>query len=248
MKCSLTIVFAFFIGLSLSIRINGPARHFHRGSISSDQERRHQKFTQALNDVAATIQEAQKGLAEMEIADDRADVSETQPPQIKAVDDNQEDGTCRHPKDVNCKTRDDLEAIAMPEDDKQDEVRPPIILDALAVSNIEETTEKIHKDEIVNNNETQIENSTPEIMGNDTSTDDVKNINETALNPEETLNDTLVESLDPSQDRSDLPANQIIVDENEFEKEAIKEFEKEAITPPANSSLFSKLVKLFKRN
>ena len=110
MKCSLTIVFAFFIGLSFSIRINGPARHFHRGSISSDQERRHQKFTQALNDVAETIQEAQKGLAEMEIADERADASEPQP-QVKAVDDNQEDGTCRHPKDVNCKTREDLDAV-----------------------------------------------------------------------------------------------------------------------------------------
>ena len=44
------------------------------------------------------------------MADDRADVSEPQP-QEKAVDDNQEDGTCRHPKDVNCKTREDLDAV-----------------------------------------------------------------------------------------------------------------------------------------
>jgi len=274
MKCSLTIVLAFFFGLSLSIRINGPARHFHRGSISSDQERRHQKFTQALNDVAATIQEAQKGFAEMEIADDRADVSEPQP-QEKAVDDNQEDGTCRHPKDVNCKTREDLDSVPMPEDVKQDEVKPQIILEALAVNNTEETTEKIHNDdddddddddeEIGNNSETQIENSnTQEKIGNNTSSAEIRSINETVLNEtvvnetvlnetvlnqEETINDTLVESLDPSQDRSDGPANQIIVDENEFEKEAIKEFEKEAITPPpTNSSLFSRLVKLFKRN
>jgi len=286
MKCSLTIVLAFFFGLSLSIRINGPARHFHRGSISSDQERRHQKFTQALNDVAATIQEAQKGFAEMEIADDRADVSEPQP-QEKAVDDNQEDGTCRHPKDVNCKTREDLDSVPMPGDVKQDEVKPQIILEALAVNNTEETTEKIHDDEdddeddddeddeIGNNTETQIENSnTQEKIGNNTSSAEIKSINETilnetvlneavlnetvvnetvlnetVLNQEETINDTLVESLDPSQDRSDGPANQIIVDENEFEKEAIKEFEKEAITPPpTNSSLFSRLVKLFKRN
>ena len=107
----------------------------------------------------------------------------------------------------------------------------------------------MHIDEVVNNTETQIENSTLEKTGNGTSSAaEVKNINETVFNQEEILNDTLVESLDPSQDRSDEADNQIIVDENEFEKEAIKEFEKEAITPPANSSLFSKLVKLFKRN
>ena len=114
----------------------------------------------------------------------------------------------------------------------------------------------MHIDEVVNNTETQIENSTLEKTGNGTSSaaevkninETVKNINETVFNQEEILNDTLVESLDPSQDRSDEADNQIIVDENEFEKEAIKEFEKEAITPPANSSLFSKLVKLFKRN
>ena len=142
----LTTIIAFLVGTSLSIRINAPARHFHRRAIErppssllspspSEQHQefieRHEKFTETLSQVAATIQEAQDGLAEMEMieggsvtagfenpdvmsrlsqgpgSEEMVDASEQ--PQSRGVTDVENEGTCRHPKDVNCKsTEDDL--------------------------------------------------------------------------------------------------------------------------------------------
>lgn len=146
MKLSLllTSIIAIFVGTSLSIRINAPARHFHRRAIErppttqrppSEQHQefieRHEKFTETLSQVAATIQEAQDGLAEMEMIEagsvtagsDNPDVMSrlsqgpgseemvdaSEQPQSRGVTDVENEGTCRHPKDVNCKsTEDDL--------------------------------------------------------------------------------------------------------------------------------------------
>ena len=135
----LTSIIAFFVGTSLSIRINAPARHFHRRAIErpppSEQHQefieRHEKFTETLSQVAATIQEAQDGLAEMEMIEagsvtagsDNPDVMSrlsqgpgseemvdaSEQPQSRGVTDVENEGTCLHPKDVNCKsTEDDL--------------------------------------------------------------------------------------------------------------------------------------------
>ena len=152
MKLSLllTTIIAFLVGTSLSIRINAPARHFHRRAIErppttqrppssllspspSEQHQefieRHEKFTETLSQVAATIQEAQDGLAEMEMieagsvtagfenpdvmsrlsqgpgSEEMVDASEQ--PQSRGVTDVENEGTCRHPKDVNCKSPED---------------------------------------------------------------------------------------------------------------------------------------------
>ena len=146
----LTSIIAVFVGTSLSIRINAPARHFHRRAIErppttqrppssllspspSEQHQefieRHEKFTETLSQVAATIQEAQDGLAEMEMieggsvtagfenpdvmsrlsqgpgSEEMVDASEQ--PQSRGVTDVENEGTCRHPKDVNCKSTED---------------------------------------------------------------------------------------------------------------------------------------------
>ena len=138
----LTSIIALFVGTSLSIRINAPARHFHRRAIErppttqrppSEQHQefieRHEKFTETLSQVAATIQEAQDGLAEMEMieagsvtagfenpdvmsrlsqgpgSEEMVDASEQ--PQSRGVTDVENEGTCRHPKDVNCKSTED---------------------------------------------------------------------------------------------------------------------------------------------
>ena len=152
MKLSLllTTIIAFLVGTSLSIRINAPARHFHRRAIERPpttqrppssllspspsefhQEfiERHEKFTETLSQVAATIQEAQDGLAEMEMieagsvtagfenpdvmsrlsqgpgSEEMVDASEQ--PQSRGVTDVENEGTCLHPKDVNCKSTED---------------------------------------------------------------------------------------------------------------------------------------------
>ena len=144
MKLSLllTSIIAFFVGTSLSIRINAPARHFHRRAIErppttqrppSEQHQefieRHEKFTETLSQVAATIQEAQDGLAEMEMIEagsvtagsDNLDVMSrlsqgpgseemvdaSEQPQSRGVTDVENEGTCLHPKDVNCKSTED---------------------------------------------------------------------------------------------------------------------------------------------
>ena len=138
MKLSLllTSIIAFFVDTSLSIRINAPARHFHRRAVErppSEQHQefieRHEKFTETLSQVAATIQEAQDGLAEMEMIEagsvtagsDNPDVMSrlrqgpgleemvdaSEQPQSRGVTDVENEGTCLHPKDVNCKSTED---------------------------------------------------------------------------------------------------------------------------------------------
>ena len=132
-------IIACLVSTSFSIRINAPARHFHRRAVErppSDQHQefieRHEKFTQTLSEVVATIQDAQDGLAEMEMIEtggtitagsDNPDVmsrlSQSQLPgseemvdtseqlQSRTVTDVENEGTCLHPKDVNCKTTED---------------------------------------------------------------------------------------------------------------------------------------------
>lgn len=270
MKLSLllTTIIAFLVGTSLSIRINAPARHFHRRAIErppttqrppSEQHQefieRHEKFTETLSQVAATIQEAQDGLAEMEMieagsvtagfenpdvmsrlsqgpgSEEMVDASEQ--PQSRGVTDVENEGTCRHPKDVNCKSTED-ELTSDFNNDEGD--MKPLILDALTQRSREEGVENIQKVELETGMEK--ENITEETLTNATITEESSS--NTTVDLSQEVNSSKI--LDASDDRSDETANQIIVDEAEFE---------ELPTDPKStnsSSLFAKLVKLFRDN
>jgi hypothetical protein len=101
----------------------------------------------------------------------------------------------------------------------------PLILEALTQRSREEGVENIQKVELETGMEK--ENITEETLTNATIT-------------EEEVNST--EILDTSDDRSDETANQIIVDEAEFEELPTDP------KPTNSSSLFAKLVKLFRDN
>jgi len=270
MKLSLllTSIIAIFVGTSLSIRINAPARHFHRRAIErppttqrppSEQHQefieRHEKFTETLSQVAATIQEAQDGLAEMEMIEagsvtagsDNPDVMSrlsqgpgseemvdaSEQPQSRGVTDVENEGTCLHPKDVNCKsTEDDLTSDL--NNDEGD--MKPLILEALTQRSREEGVENIQKVELETGMEK--ENITEETLTNATITEESSS--NTTVDLFQEVNST--EILDTSDDRSDETANQIIVDEAEFEELPTDP------KPTNSSSLFAKLVKLFRDN
>jgi len=265
----LTSIIALFVGTSLSIRINAPARHFHRRAIErppttqrppSEQHQefieRHEKFTETLSQVAATIQEAQDGLAEMEMieagsvtagfenpdvmsrlsqgpgSEEMVDASEQ--PQSRGVTDvENEEGTCLHPKDVNCKSTED-ELTSDLNNDEGD--MKPLILDALTPRSREEGVENIQKAELETGMEK--ENVTEETLTNATITEESSN--NTTVDLVQEVNST--EIVHTSDDRSDETANQIIVDEAEFEELPTDP------KPTNSSSLFAKLVKLFKDN
>jgi len=265
----LTSIIALFVGTSLSIRINAPARHFHRRAIErppttqrppSEQHQefieRHEKFTETLSQVAATIQEAQDGLAEMEMieagsvtagfenpdvmsrlsqgpgSEEMVDASEQ--PQSRGVTDvENEEGTCLHPKDVNCKSTED-ELTSDLNNDEGD--MKPLILDALTPRSREEGVENIQKAELETGMEK--ENVTEETLTNATITEESSN--NTTVDLVQEVNSSKI--LDTSDDRSDETANQIIVDEAEFEELPTDP------KPTNSSSLFAKLVKLFKDN
>jgi len=265
----LTSIIALFVGTSLSIRINAPARHFHRRAIErppttqrppSEQHQefieRHEKFTETLSQVAATIQEAQDGLAEMEMieagsvtagfenpdvmsrlsqgpgSEEMVDASEQ--PQSRGVTDvENEEGTCLHPKDVNCKsTEDELTSDLNNDEGKM----KPLILDALTQRSREEGVENIQKVELEIGMEK--ENLTEETLTNATITEE-RSSNKTVDLFQEVNSTEIVHT---SDDRSDETANQIIVDEAEFEELPTDP------KPTNSSSLFAKLVKLFKDN
>ena len=116
----LAIIFVLFAGTSLSLRITAPGRHFHRRSLATNQGfmQAHKKFTQTLSHVAATIQEAREGLSETkqtEIHEERSDhhrpneevETSVQKAEPEVVKDTEKEGTCLHPKDVNCKPNED---------------------------------------------------------------------------------------------------------------------------------------------
>jgi len=270
----LTSIIALFVGTSLSIRINAPARHFHRRAIErppttqrppSEQHQefieRHEKFTETLSQVAATIQEAQDGLAEMEMieagsvtagfenpdvmsrlsqgpgSEEMVDASEQ--PQSRGVTDVENEGTCRHPKDVNCKSTED-ELTSDLNNDEGD--MKPLILDALTQRSREEGVENIEKVEV--ETDMELKKISEETMTNATITEESSN-NTTSLNTTvdlfQDVNSTKI--VDTSDDRSDETANQIIVDEAEFE-----ELPTDPKPPTNSSSLFAKLVKLFRDN
>lgn len=270
MKLSLllTSIIAIFVGTSLSIRINAPARHFHRRAIErppttqrppSEQHQefieRHEKFTETLSQVAATIQEAQDGLAEMEMIEagsvtagsDNPDVMSrlsqgpgseemvdaSEQPQSRGVTDVENEGTCLHPKDVNCKSTED-ELTSDLNNDEGD--MKPLILEALTQRSREEGVENIQKVELETGMEK--ENITEETLTNATITEESSS--NTTVDLFQEVNST--EILDTSDDRSDETANQIIVDEAEFEELPTDP------KPTNSSSLFAKLVKLFRDN
>merc|ERR1712083_518262 len=131
----LAIIFVLFAGTSLSIRITAPGRHFHRRSAATNQGfiQAHNKFTQTLSHISATIQEAREGLSEMKQTDMHMERSDTNP-QIeevetseekpKVVQDAEKEGTCLHPKDLNCKSN-EKETVSKMDDDKSEvEVLP----------------------------------------------------------------------------------------------------------------------------
>lgn len=270
MKLSLllTSIIAFLVGTSLSIRINAPARHFHRRAIErppttqrppSEQHQefieRHEKFTETLSQVAATIQEAQDGLAEMEMIEagsvtagsDNLDVMSrlsqgpgseemvdaSEQPQSRGVTDVENEGTCLHPKDVNCKSTED-ELTSDLNNDEGD--MKPLILDALTPRSREEGVENIQKVELETGMEKQ--NISEETSTNATITEGSSN--NTTVDLFQEVNSSKI--VDTSDDRSDETANQIIVDEVEFEELPTDP------KPTNSSSLFAKLVKLFKDN
>jgi len=165
----LAIIFVLFAGKSLSIRVTAPGRHFHRRSLATNQGfiQAHKKFTQTLSHVAATIQEAREGLSETkqtEIHQERSDnhhpnveveTSVQKPESEVVVKDAEREGTCLHPKDVNCKPNDDESASNMAND--QGEIMERNLDIKPQVSN-EEKTDTTIKVEI--ENVTKIENST----------------------------------------------------------------------------------------
>merc|ERR1712083_132329 len=126
----LAIIFVLFAGTSLSIRITAPGRHFHRRSAATNQGfiQAHNKFTQTLSHISATIQEAREGLSEMKQTDMHMERSDTNP-QIeevetseekpKVVQDAEKEGTCLHPKDLNCKSN-EKETVSKMADDKSE--------------------------------------------------------------------------------------------------------------------------------
>ena len=117
----------------------------------------------------------------------------------------------------------------------------PLILDALTPRSREEGVENIQKVELETGMEKQ--NISEETMTNATITEESSN-NTTSLNTTvdlfQDVNSTKI--VDTSDDRSDETANQIIVDEVEFEELPTDP------KPTNSSSLFAKLVKLFKDN
>merc|ERR1712083_1250100 len=126
----LAIIFVLFAGTSLSIRITAPGRHFHRRSAATNQGfiQAHNKFTQTLSHISATIQEAREGLSEMKQTDMHMERSDTNP-QIEEVETSEEkpevvkdaekEGTCLHPKDLNCKSN-EKETVSKMADDKSE--------------------------------------------------------------------------------------------------------------------------------
>jgi len=255
----LTSIIAFLVSTSLSIRINAPARHFHRRAIErppSEQHQefieRHEKFTETLSQVAATIQEAQDGLAEMEMIEagsvtagsDNPDVmsrlrqgpgseemvDQSEQPLSRGVTDVENEGACLHPKDINCKTTED-ELTSDLNNDEGD--MKPLILDALTQRSREEGVESIQKVELETGMEK--ENISEETLTNAPITEESSS--NTTVDLFQDVNSSKI--LDTSDDRSDETANQIIVDEVEFEELPTDP------KPTNSSSLFAKLVKLF---
>lgn len=162
----LAIIFVLFADTSLSIRITAPGRHFHRRSLGTNQGfiQAHKKFTQTLNHVAATIQEAREGLSETkqtEIHEERSDnfplkeEVETSEDQPEVVKDAEKEGTCLHPKDVNCKSNEMESVSKMALDQSEVEAR---ILDTKLHESDEEKSNTIIKVEVENDAKT--ENST----------------------------------------------------------------------------------------
>ena len=112
----------------------------------------------------------------------------------------------------------------------------PLILDALTQRSREEGVENIQKVELESGMEKQ--NISEETSTNATITKESSN--NTTVDLFQEVNSS--EILDTSDDRSDETANQIIVDEAEFEELPTDP------KPTNSSSLFAKLVKLFKDN
>ena len=117
----------------------------------------------------------------------------------------------------------------------------PLILDALTQRSREEGVENIEKVEV--ETDMELKKISEETMTNATITEESSN-NTTSLNTTvdlfQDVNSTKI--VDTSDDRSDETANQIIVDEVEFEELPTDP------KPTNSSSLFAKLVKLFKDN
>ena len=112
----------------------------------------------------------------------------------------------------------------------------PLILDALTQRSREEGVENIQKVELETGMEN--ENISEETLTNATITEESSS--NTTVDLFQEVNSS--EILDTSDDRSDETANQIIVDEAEFEELPTDP------KPTNSSSLFAKLVKLFKDN
>ena len=112
----------------------------------------------------------------------------------------------------------------------------PLILDALTQRSREEGVENIQKVELETGMEN--ENISEETLTNATITEESSS--NTTVDLFQEVNSS--EILDTSDDRSDETANQIIVDEVEFEELPTDP------KPTNSSSLFAKLVKLFKDN
>ena len=117
----------------------------------------------------------------------------------------------------------------------------PLILDALTQRSREEGVENIEKVEV--ETDMELKKNSEETMTNATITEESSN-NTTSLNTTvdlfQDVNSTKI--VDTSDDRSDETANQIIVDEAEFEELPTDP------KPTNSSSLFAKLVKLFRDN
>jgi len=312
----LAIIFVLFAGTSLSLRISAPGRHFHRRSLATNQGflQAHKKFTQTLSHVAATIQEAREGLSETkqtEIHEERSDhhhhhhpheevETSVQKYEPEVVKDAEKEGTCLHPKDVNCKPNEDVSDSNMADDQREimernldikpqesDEEKPDITVkveienDTKIENSTEVDTESSteiliglstemeggNSTEIETGNGTEIEtgngtevdngNGTEDDNGNGTEVDngngteseianttliETENHTETFVDQEKVPSETVHENVAPSEDRSDeLVRNQIIVDEEEFQNEAIK-------PQLSDSTFFAKFFKLIKDN
>ena len=112
----------------------------------------------------------------------------------------------------------------------------PLILDALTQRSREEGVENVQKVELESGMEKQ--NISEETSTNATITEESNN--NTTVDLFQEVNSSKI--VDTSDDRSDETANQIIVDEVEFEELPTDP------KPTNSSSLFAKLVKLFKDN
>merc|ERR1719491_2128368 len=156
-------------------------------------------------------------------------VDTSEQPLSRGVTNVENEGTCLHPKDVNCKTTEDelTSDLNIDEGDMN-----PLILDALTQRSREEGVKNIQKVELETGMEK--ENISEETLTNATITEESSSNTTVDLFQEVNSSEIL--------DTSDETANQIIVDEVEFEELPTDP------KPTNSSSLFAKLVKLFTSN